>query len=210
VAAPLGPAAVHHWVDDRGASAHRSRRGSPALLRCATCWNALTRDRRDVGIPALRMGQAIGGCRLFTRSGLAIARGASSVGIESFSVALRRPPASYHVNRTRHAVARCIERPAKRENQPFSSIAVRAQPAGQLRAKNRRPDNPSAVEWRGAGQRCNDCGECPRPLPSTRTMTSEIGVAYSFGNRIGIIETFIRNTEARHVKKIDAATQTPA
>jgi hypothetical protein len=76
---------------------------------------------------------------------------ASSGDIEAFSVALRGSPISYHVNRTRYAVARCIERPAKRGNQPFSSIAVRAQPAGQLRAKNPWPDIHSTVEWRDSG-----------------------------------------------------------
>jgi hypothetical protein len=72
---------------------------------------------------------------------------------QRISVALSGSPASYHVNRTRHAVARCIERPAKRENQPFSSIAVRAQPAGQLRDKiEERVNEPRDLHfpsWRG-------------------------------------------------------------
>jgi hypothetical protein len=113
----------------------------------------------------------------------------------------------YHVNRTRYAVARCIERPAKRGNQPFSSIAVRAQPAGQLRGAPC-PRGSSVLKIPGPTSARQANGET-RAVMQRRCRTSAV-IPIDEGSRGRSTQDMAFRLAAQPIAGNDSATWSPA
>jgi hypothetical protein len=160
--APSGTVEADHWVDDRGASASRSR------LRCRSVPPLGTRrysGRRDVGISVLyvRRVTAVRPSRLI------------------IILAIKSIPAPLLVRDTELrsyprmcgcAVADCPLVPASQWPAALRRVAAILSPWPTvalvlLRVKNPRPDIHSTVEWRDAGQRYNEHVEHPESFTIT-------------------------------------------